>query len=203
MASYAPRVLLFDLGGVLVDAAGLRVLPRLLREPMPAAALRAKWMASPAVLRFEAGRCTPDEFAAAFVAEWGLDLEPSEFLVRFRAWVLGPYPGIPQLLATLRSRYTLACLSNTNVVHWEKVLGIGGLAQAFEHRFVSHEIGVMKPDPEIYAHAVRGLGCAPREIAFFDDGQENVDAAAAAGLSAHLTVGPDRLRGVLKQLGAL
>jgi FMN phosphatase YigB (HAD superfamily) len=50
---------------------------------------------------------------------------------------------------------------------------------------------------------VRELGCKAGEIAFFDDGQENIDAAAAAGLSAHLTVGPDHLRSVLTHLGAL
>jgi len=198
-----PRVLLFDLGGVLVESAGLRELPRLLDQPVPAAELRARWIASPAVLRFETGACQPDEFAAEFLAEWGLGLDPAQFLVHFRAWVAGPYPGIPQLLSVLRSRYMLACLSNTNAVHWEKVLGMDGLVQAFDRCFVSHELGVMKPSPAIYAHVVRELGCAAGEIAFFDDGQDNIDAAAEAGMSAHLTVGPDHLRSVLRQLGAL
>jgi FMN phosphatase YigB (HAD superfamily) len=198
-----PRVLVFDLGGVLVDAAGLRELPGLLRATLSPAELRSKWLASPSVLQFETGRCRPHEFAAAFVAEWDLDLDPAQFLVRFRAWVMGPFPGIPQLLSALGSRYMLACLSNTNIVHWEKVQGMDGVVQAFSHRFVSHEIGLMKPSPAIYAHVVRELGCGAGEIAFFDDGQENIDAAAAAGLSAHLTVGPDHLRSVLTHLGAL
>jgi len=196
-------VLLFDLGGVLVGSAGLSQLPRLLPQPLPAADLRAKWLASPAVLRFETGGCRPDEFAAAFVAEWGLALDPGAFLVQFRAWVTEPYPGIPQLLSALRSRYMLACLSNTNAVHWEKVQGMEGLVQALDRCFVSHELGVMKPSPAIYAHIVRELGCAAGEIAFFDDGPENIDAAAKAGMSAHLTVGPDHLRDALRQLGAL
>jgi FMN phosphatase YigB (HAD superfamily) len=50
---------------------------------------------------------------------------------------------------------------------------------------------------------VRQLGCEPGEIAFFDDGLENVDGAAEAGLSAHHTVGPAALRNVLHDLGML
>ena len=72
-----------------------------------------------------------------------------------------------------------------------------------ERPFVSHELGLMKPSPEVYARVARVLGCEPGEIAFFDDGPENVDGAAKAGLSAHQTVGPVALRNVLLGLGLL
>jgi HAD superfamily hydrolase (TIGR01509 family) len=198
-----PRVLLFDLGGVLVDVANLRELPALLPEPMQPEALRRKWVSSPAIGRFECGQCSKEAFATEFSREWGLALAPGDFLERFASWVVAPYPGTGQLLAELDGRFTLACLSNTNAVHWEKVLGMQDLRPVLERPFLSYAMGAMKPSPAVYARVVRELECAPGEIAFFDDGPENVDGAARAGLSAHLTVGPDRLRQVLAGLGLL
>ena len=136
----SPKVLLFDLGGVLVDACGLRELPQLLAQPMPPADLRHKWVSSPAVERFETGRCSTDEFAATFTEEWGLRLQRVDFIARFQSWVGAPYPGTAELLSALRSRYTLACLSNTNAAHWEKLRQMDGLRLVLERPFVSHQL---------------------------------------------------------------
>lgn len=198
-----PKVLLFDLGGVLVDSAGLRELPAMLPAPMSAEDLWCKWLASAAVERFETGRCSAREFAAAFIAEWGLALEPTDFIARFAAFVSGPFPGTADLLAALQDRYGLACLSNTNEVHWERLLGMQALAPVLERPFLSHRLGLMKPGPAIYAHVVRELACEPGEIAFFDDRPENIEGAVQAGLAAYLTVGPDELGRLVDQLGLL
>jgi FMN phosphatase YigB (HAD superfamily) len=45
----------------------------------------------------------------------------------------------------------------------------------------SHEVGLKKPDPAIYALAQRRLGVEPREILFLDDVRGHVEAARAAG----------------------
>ena len=198
-----PEVLLFDLGGVLVESAGLQELPRLLAAPMQPEDLRRKWLTSPAVGLFETGRCAEQEFAAAFIEEWGLELGRDEFLEEFRSWVRAPYAGTAELLSDLRSRHKLACLSNTNAAHWKRLLQMDGLGPVLDRPFVSHEMGVMKPSLEVYAQVARELGCEPGGIAFFDDGPENIDGAAKAGLSAHQTVGPVALRNVLRDLRLL
>jgi putative hydrolase of the HAD superfamily len=198
-----PKVLLFDLGGVLVDFAGLRQLPAMLARPMPAALVRQKWVVSPAVRQFESGRCTDLEFARMFIEEWSLDLTAERFVAHFRNWVAAPFPETAALLGALEGRHALACLSNTNALHWQAVKQMPALRPVLERPFLSFELGVMKPDPAIYAHVVRGLGCEPAEVAFFDDGPENVEGARAAGLSAHLAQGPVHLRQVLTQLGLL
>lgn len=198
-----PKVLLFDLGGVLVDSSGLRELPALLPAPMPADALRRKWVGSPAVEQFETGRCDAAAFAAAFIAEWGLRLEPEDFIARFGTWVSGPYQGTADLLSALQPEYTLACLSNTNPVHWQVIERMQGLRPVLERPFLSHRLGVMKPSQAIYTHVVAALDCRPGEIAFFDDGPENIEGAARAGLSAHLVSGPQHLRRLVVDFGLL
>lgn len=198
-----PKVLLFDLGGVLVEFVGLQEAPKLLPGAMDSRALRQKWVTSPALERFEAGRCSAAEFAASFVAEWGFDVAPEAFLAIFDGWVTRPLPGTFELLSALRGQHVLACLSNTNEVHWQRVLDGFGFRQALDRQFASHELGMVKPWPEIYAHVADALDCRPEDIAFFDDGEENVKGARQAGFSAHLVSGHDALKETLVQLGLL
>ncbi|UOM35858.1 HAD family phosphatase [Acuticoccus sp. I52.16.1] len=59
---------------------------------------------------------------------------------------------------------------------------------------VSGEVGLIKPDPAIYAlHAAR-FGLDPAATIFFDDSPDNIAAAAAAGWRAHLFTTPERMR---------
>jgi putative hydrolase of the HAD superfamily len=54
----------------------------------------------------------------------------------------------------------------------------------FDHRVWSYTLKLAKPEPEIYDHAVRGLGTDPARTLFVDDKPENIAAAEAAGLQA-------------------
>jgi putative hydrolase of the HAD superfamily len=195
-----PKVLLFDLGGVLVEFVGLAELQRLLGA-VGAGEVRARWMASPALAKFEIGQCSPSEFAQRFVEEWQLGLRPADFLQQFASWAKPPSAETFEMLAELRTRHALACLSNTNVVHWEQMLEGYGLRKALDRHFASHELGLLKPKPEAYAQVAHELGCNPGEITFFDDSQDNVNGAISAGLSAHLVASHDQLRPTLARLG--
>ena len=46
---------------------------------------------------------------------------------------------------------------------------------------------VQKPDPAIFDRVTEQLGCAPEEIIFFDDSEENCRTAAERGWNARLT----------------
>ena len=59
---------------------------------------------------------------------------------------------------------------------------------------VSAEIGLLKPDPAIYAHHAGSFGLAPAATLFIDDSPANVEGARAAGWQAVRFVAPERLR---------
>jgi epoxide hydrolase-like predicted phosphatase len=58
------------------------------------------------------------------------------------------------------------------------------IADAFDEIIISAEVGVMKPDPQIYQIALLALGVMPRQAVFLDDFLHNVEAAQALGMYA-------------------
>ncbi len=85
-----PEVLLFDLGGVLLDYGGVESLHALNKERHSLEEIRRMWPESPSLQRLETGESTLDEFAPAFIAEWGLAIDPVAFLSEVRTWTRGP-----------------------------------------------------------------------------------------------------------------
>ncbi len=59
-----------------------------------------------------------------------------------------------------------------------------GFAEVADDIVDSHEVGLKKPDPAIYALVQRRLGVEPEEVVFLDDAAANVEAARAAGWHA-------------------
>ena len=175
------RVVVFDLGGVLVESAGSFALMALVPHLHEEALVLDRWHRSSAVALFERGRITPQQFAASFAEEWDIQVSPSEFLSTFAAWIRGLYPGASSLVQALRARHRVGCLSNTNAVHWARLTD----AQAmFEFCFASHLTGHMKPDRQAYEHALQKLGSPAENVYFFDDLERNVVAATSLGINA-------------------
>jgi len=176
-----PAVLLFDLGGVLVENVGFERFNDLLPSPIPTEELKTQWLVSPSVRSFEVGNCTAEAFAHGVVAEWQLPLSPSDFLEAFTYWPKGLYAGATELLAALRERYVVACLSNSNEIHWRR---FNGFREHFDVSLSSHLLGELKPDLECYIRALRECNAAIGDVAFFDDSLTNVLAARSLGIAA-------------------
>lgn len=193
-----PLVLLFDLGGVIMDLRAFENMCDLLDGRLTTEEVKDRWGVSPSLLQFESGQMSLEAFAAAFVEEWDLPLTPSAFLEEFKTWPGTMFDGIHDILVTLGPRHRLGCLSNTNHLHVEYVSEQFDLFQYFEHVYLSHELGLFKPDASIFHHVIEDLGTAPEEILFFDDSLRNVEAARSCGLQADHVCGPIELRTALE-----
>jgi FMN phosphatase YigB (HAD superfamily) len=195
-------VVLFDLGGVLVDFGGVEPMKQLSGITDDEEIWR-RWLSCRWVRDFERGGCTASEFAAGVVADWDLPITPDEFLECFRGWLGGPLRGAAQLVAEVAGVVTVGCLSNTNALHWEEQFSRWAVVSELEHRLFSYELGAVKPDREIYERALARLGAAAHRVVFLDDNQINVDGAAATGLVARRARGVDEARAALEELGVL
>ena len=186
-------VVLFDLGGVLVEVSAFDSLQSLLTAPLDKAEIRKRLVASPLLRQFEVGALEPTDFANQFVDEWDLRVSPEDFLVEFRGWSRALLPGARELLASLRPRYRLAALSNSNQVHWERNTEVLGVTALFDAAFSSHQLGCHKPEPAIYREALRRLGVSADRVAFFDDFLPNVEGARDQGIAAFHVRGVEEL----------
>jgi glucose-1-phosphatase len=197
------RVVLFDVGGVLVQLSGVATVLGWVADRWTPAELWQRWLRSPAVRAFETGRCDADTFAADLVAELELGVEPALFLESFAGWPSGLYPGVSELVCRIPAHITRALLSNSNTLHWGRVIDDFGLGALFEHRFVSHLTGRIKPDPDAFEHVVSTLGCDAASIFFLDDNLMNVDAARAIGMQGAVVSGISGAEQALRQVGIL
>jgi FMN phosphatase YigB (HAD superfamily) len=194
--SRAPRLVVFDLGGVLVRIA------RTWAEACAAAGLPVRGDAEraerilarrPYVFDYERGRIGRSTFLEGIAASTGGLYTPEEVGAIHAAWLLEEYPGIPRVLDLLEARGAgTAILSNTNEAHWAAMLPTGTPSARFpnlariRHPFASHELGTRKPEPSAYAQVEARTGTPPGDILFFDDLPENVEAARARGWQARL-----------------
>ncbi|MGI9611461.1 MAG: HAD family hydrolase [Acidimicrobiales bacterium] len=177
---------LFDMGGVVVE---LGPLDELLGAEIPAEAFWPRWLASPAVRAFERGHCSVDVFAAGLRDELDLDITPNEVVERFRRFPRGLFPGAAAMVSDVRRKVTTGVLSNTNALHWDTQVDADRIAGLFDRRYLSYELGLVKPDAEIFERVLADLDMAAPNVLFLDDNQVNVDAARAVGLVAHVTQG--------------
>ena len=191
MRDAAIRLICFDLGGVLVRiihdwaeayrAGGVRI-PK--NEPT---GLPHHDPAFHALIdEYETGRLDEAEFFNVLVEKFRVGRVQNASAM-LDAVLKGAYPGIDGMLVHLHERgFKTACLSNTNARHWHTMTN-GAVYKAISslnHQFASHLIGVRKPEPGIYQHVEEVTGQPPEAILFFDDKQENIDAAVHRGWHA-------------------
>jgi len=198
-----PRVLLFDVGGVLVQLSGVKTMLEWMGETATSEEMWHMWLHSTPVREFERGRMGAAEFAAAVTTEFRLPVQPQEFLDSFTGWVTGLYPGTLEMLAQIPSSYQRAVLSNSNVLHWTRVIDDLRLGAAFEHQFVSHLTGRIKPDADAFQGVVESLGCRPKDVLFLDDNILNIEAAKRFGMQAIRVQGIGETRAALIERGII
>jgi HAD superfamily hydrolase (TIGR01509 family) len=195
-------VVLFDLGGVLVDFGGVEPMKQLTGIPDDEEIWR-RWLSCEAVRVYERGASTVEEFAVGVVADFDLPITPDEFVTSFRGWIGGPLPGARELIAETARAASVGCLSNTNPLHYDEHFRHWDETAGLEHRLFSYELGAVKPDRAIYDRAVARLGVPAGRVVFLDDNRINVDGGLAAGLVARQTRGVDEARAALVALGIL
>ena len=136
------------------------------------------------------GTVTLDEVRQALRDRVGLD---EEQVAAFMADLWREYLGtanteLIEYARGLRPRYRTGILSNSFVGAREQEQRAYGFEDLVDEIVYSHECGMSKPDPRIYALTCERLGVPAGETAFVDDYAPNVTAATEAGLHAiHFT----------------
>jgi putative hydrolase of the HAD superfamily len=177
------NAVIFDIGNVLLSFDFGRVLRRILPHCGVGPADFSTRL-EPVKMDLESGRISAEEFLDRASVALDYRGERAELV---RAWqeIFEPIEHTHRLVEGLACRLPLYLLSNTNNLHAEYFMGEYSVFRHFKDRVFSHEAGLMKPDPEIYRHALEKFGLEAGEAFFVDDLAENVEAARGQGIRSH------------------
>jgi putative hydrolase of the HAD superfamily len=107
----------------------------------------------------------------------------------FTSWGVELWEDALPVVAELRSRGVKTALVSNCSHSTRPIVDRLGLSDAFDELLLSFEVGLHKPDPEIYREALRRLGgVAPGGAVFVDDQPRYCDGAAAVGIAPYLIV---------------
>jgi glucose-1-phosphatase len=196
------KVIYFDLGKVIVDfdyALAIRELMKV--TSLPLAEVTAILSNNDLINEYETGKISTAEFYRLVSQRLQLEV-PLEKFKRLWGSMFLPQPLLSEsFLQSLKKRYRLILLSNTNEIHFEFVEGRYPILGYIEERVLSYEVGCMKPDERIYHAAVAKAEVAPEEILFTDDRQENINAARSIGIQCIQFQSEDQLKRDMNLLG--
>jgi putative hydrolase of the HAD superfamily len=181
------RAVIFDFGGVLWNMRWDVCRDLEGAHGLPSGAVFSTLYRSPAWLEIERGRGAEAEWRAE--AHRALEARAGRPLPRLHdLWRSRQQPIVENiaLVRALRPAYRLAILSNADHTLRGRLRDGVGIHDDFDAIVCSAEVGMAKPEPEIYALACDRLGLDPSACVFVDDHEPNVTAARDAGLSALL-----------------
>ena len=183
--------LVFDLGGVVYRWQPVEFLPRLLpaRAPTQAAsqALAAAFFQSFGGdwSEFDRGALDAGELALRTAARLGFDEAEARHVIEAIPAELQPIPETVALLERLRAGgHELHFLSNMPRPYAEVLETRDGVLGLFAGGVFSSRVGLIKPEPALFAHAAAAVGGDPAALLLLDDMDKNVAAARAAGWQA-------------------
>jgi putative hydrolase of the HAD superfamily len=184
-----PKAVIFDFGGVLsFHPPDERFAPIASIFRLTAAELIPLFWAERA--EYDAGRLDAHEYWAGIAGAAGQKLDAAALpeLTRLEVELWNAFDErVLGWAAHLRAHgFRTAILSNLPRALGQKLRATPGFLDPFDHVTFSYELKSVKPEPEIYRDAIRGLGVEPGEALFLDDRELNVQGARAVGLMAEL-----------------
>lgn len=178
--------LLVDFGGVLTSSVWESFADFCRDKGLAEDSMRRLFREDPAALadlrELETGRMEEHEFEGRFAERLGLEDAADLIDSMFR----GMKPSEPMVAAVRAARNSgirTGLVSNSwSTSHYDRAL----LAELFDAVVISAEVGLHKPQPEIYLLASKRLGVEPEQCVFLDDLRENCAGAEAVGMTAIL-----------------
>ncbi|MGE4287199.1 MAG: HAD-IA family hydrolase [Salinivirgaceae bacterium] len=137
---------------------------------------------------FETGKITAAELRGLINQKLDETIDDATFDRAWNAMLIDYKPKRIERIQWLKKKHRLFLLSNTNQIHYaffskklEQEYGVS-FSDLFHHTYLSHEMGLIKPDAEIFRQVLIEQQLDPEKTLFIEDTRENADAAAALGI---------------------
>jgi putative hydrolase of the HAD superfamily len=195
------RGLLVDFGGVLTTNVFQSFKQFAAAEGLPPDTIKRAFKEDPEALallrRLEKGELTHHEFEPLFAERLGI--ENTEGLVERLFAGVGPEEAMLDAVRRARSSGVKTGLISNS---WGEGLAYdqSTLDELFDAVVISGDVGMHKPEPEIFKLGADRIGVPPEECVFVDDLRENCAGAEAVGMTAILHRGPESTLPELEKL---
>ena len=199
------KVLLFDIGGVVIDFDFNRAFS--MWEPISRLSceqMRQTFEYDLAYEQHERGEITAEAYFAHLSATLELEEDYTRIAEGWNAIFVGEISETRVMLQAARTKFPCYAFTNTNASHhavWSAMFP--EVWSSFERVFTSHELGYRKPESQVFEHVAQTLGVPLDAIMFFDDMLENVEAATKAGLYGVHVQSPADVRGALQSIACV
>ncbi len=195
------NVLVFDLGNVIIHLNDELVLESLSDKSDFTSEQIIKILQKSTLLPdFEIGSISEEEFFDGVKALLRLRISFAEFKEIWNSTLHDLPESKIRLLEKLKTSHQVYVLSNTNAIHksaFDKMVqdkSNGRIMDDVVHKaYYSHEMGMRKPNEDIYLELIRIHDLNPEKVLFFDDRKENIEAANKIGINGIQVKHPDHL----------
>ncbi len=140
---------------------------------------------------FETGKISTQRFVNELLPFLPAGTSPNQVVKAWNAMILDVPTATVDLLQKLQGKYRLFLLSNTNEIHipkalneWNKMTSVN-FYDCFEHVYLSHEVGMRKPNAEIFQFVCDEQSIRPENTLFIDDSAQHLVGAQKVGLNTH------------------
>jgi len=194
------KYLLTDMGGVLINLHWEENAKKIFNKKMNIDELHLFWTTSKSLSAYDKGEIKFSELIENLKNEYSINLSREE-IVKYWLKIAGqPKKNLNTVINKIKERFTLALLSNTNEAHITSLKENYDFLEKFDNLFLSYEIGLLKPDPEFFLHAVKFYNASPKDFIYFDDIISNVEAANSIGMHAYQVFSPDEILSITNTL---
>lgn len=189
------RILLFDLGRVLIDFDHTIAVKKIKNFcSLDESSIYNLFFDSDITDRFEKGIISPLDFFREVKKMLNANISYEEFIPIWNE-IFTPHVGMLEVINSLKDNYKLYLVSNINELHFKYLKErFGDYFRYFSYIFLSYELGLRKPDLRIYKLIINYLKSSPQDIIYTDDRIELVEAAKKLDIDAFLFKSVDSLK---------
>jgi glucose-1-phosphatase len=143
--------------------------------------------------QLETGKISNEHFCDYLVKKAGGKINADQICTAWNAMLLDFRKDSLGFLEQLSKTYRLYLLSNTNAIHLQafgeiftRETGKASLNDYFTKAYYSNEIGLRKPNEDVFEFVLKDAGITAAESLFIDDSYNNIETAQKLGFKTHL-----------------
>ncbi|MDG1348912.1 MAG: HAD family phosphatase [Flavobacteriales bacterium] len=185
------KAIIFDLGAVILNINYQNTIDAFIKlEVKNASTFYSKKVQTDLFNQIETGKITAEKFLTELQRETK-NATIKQVTDAWNAMLLDLPEDRLELIKALKKEYRIYLLSNTNEIHIDAIkeqLGDkkwNGFSNLFDKMYLSHEVGMRKPNTEVFEHILVEQKLKAEEVFFIDDSPQHIEGAKKLGIKTH------------------